>query len=85
MNGLSLLDEGPLGTVSNRPWKGLTVAAPWRHLLLFSGVRSGLKADVQVSAKTKKALEHAYVRGLFESFDNVTKDVSDGTIQSRPT
>jgi len=53
--------------------------------LLFSGLRSALKEDVQVSTKTKRALEHAYVRGLIEAMDTATKDISEGINLSEST
>jgi len=76
-------DEEPREAVCYNKLTGLIIALPWRHLLLFSGLRSALKEDVQVSNKTKRALEHAYVRGLVEAMDTVTMDISEGTICQR--
>jgi hypothetical protein len=67
------------GTTSDE-WK-LMVAPAWRHMLMFTGLRSATTDETNVQIKTKKALEHAYIRALFETIGEVhTRDVVEGKL-----
>lgn len=57
----------------------LMVAPAWRHILMFTGIRSAITDESNVQKKTTKALEHAYLRALFESIGEVhARDVAEG-------
>jgi len=46
---------------------------------MFTGLMSATTDETNVEMKTKKALEHAYVRALFETIGGVhTRDVVEG-------
>ena len=46
---------------------------------MFTGIRSAITDETNVQNKTKKALEHAYLRALFESIGEThTRDVVEG-------
>ena len=79
MNGLSQWEEELLETVAFS-WKGILMVAPaWRHILMFTGLRSAISEETNVQNTTKKALEHAYLRALFKSIGDIhTKDVVEG-------
>jgi len=47
---------------------------------MFSGLRSAFSETIVVQNKTKKALEHAYIRALYESFGNTTREIAEGTV-----
>ena len=54
------------------------LAPAWKHLLMFSGLRSAISEEVDVLKKTKQALEHAYVRAFFGTIDDITRDIAEG-------
>ena len=49
----------------------------WKHLLMFSGLRSAISEEMNVLKKTKQALEHAYVRAFFDAIDDATMDIAE--------
>jgi hypothetical protein len=49
----------------------------WKHLLMFSGLRSAISEEMNVLKKTKQALEHAYVRAFFDAIDDVTMGTAE--------
>ncbi len=54
------------------------LAPAWKHLVMFSGLRSGISEATMVMKKTKMALEHAYVRAFFGAIDDISRDVAEG-------
>jgi len=56
------------------------VASPWKHLFLFSGLRSAINEEMPVSKSTKRALEHAYVRAFSNVSEDIPKDIAEGII-----
>ena len=54
------------------------LAPAWKHLLMFSGLRSAISEETDVLKKTKQALEHAYVRAFFAAMDDVPRDIAEG-------
>ena len=58
------------------------LAPVWKHLLLFSGLRSAISEETKVMKKTKMALEHAYVRAFLGAMDDVTRGVAEGSLFS---
>jgi len=54
------------------------LAPAWKHLLMFSGLRSAISEETDVLKKTKQALEHAYVRAFFVTIDDMPRDIAEG-------
>lgn len=54
------------------------VVPPWKHTLMFSGLRSRISEDTDIQNKTRKALEHAYLRAIFNAVENTTRDIAEG-------
>lgn len=47
---------------------------------MFAGLRSAISEETKVRNKTKKALEHAYVRAFFNAVTGVSGDVAEGIV-----
>jgi hypothetical protein len=60
----------------------LTSAEPWRHVLLFAGLRSAISEESSVKRKTTTALENAYVRAFSGAIGDVNRDVAEGMSKS---
>jgi hypothetical protein len=57
----------------------LTTAAPWKHLLLFAGLRSAISEGTEVKRKTVNALDHAYIRAFTSAIaDETPRDIAEG-------
>jgi hypothetical protein len=58
------------------------VGEPWKHLLLFSGLRSGVTEEEEVSRSAVKALEHAFVRAFKRAVGEANGNVSESMFLS---
>jgi hypothetical protein len=62
----------------------LTVVPPWRHVILFAGLRSAISDETLIKKKTTKALEDAYIRAfsgaIGQANREVSRDVAEGTL-----
>jgi hypothetical protein len=45
---------------------------------MFSGLRSAISEETVVQKKTKRALEHAYLRAFFSAINDSTRDIAEG-------
>jgi hypothetical protein len=70
--------RGAAGNGITLPLIVVNLAHAWRHLLMFSGLRSAISEETIVLKKTKEALEHAYIRAFFRAMDDVTRDIAEG-------
>ena len=45
---------------------------------MFAGLRAAISEKIVVRTKTKRALEHAYVRALFGSIGEIMPGINEG-------
>jgi hypothetical protein len=58
----------------------LTIVPPWRHVILFAGLRSAISDEMLIKKKTTKALEDAYVRAFSGAIGQMSRDVAEGSL-----
>ena len=75
---IASVGRGAIGNGITLALMVVDLAPAWKHLLIFSGLRSAISEETNVLKRTKQALEHAYIRAFFVAIDDVTRNVAEG-------